>query len=155
VGASGAGAGAGGSDVRCSLSVSAPELAAAIASVPRVHVGALDMPAFLAARAVPPDVADLLGRMLAWNPAARLTCAQALAHPALILPPYAPPPLPSGSRAAAAASAAAAAASAAASAAAPSASELDTTMLGSTGEEGAPMDEDGEGGRASGGDASA
>jgi serine/threonine protein kinase len=72
----------------CKVAVipSDPLLSAAIeksVAQPVVPVGPVDLQAFLAARYVPADLADLLARMLRWDPRARMTCAEALFHPAL------------------------------------------------------------------------
>lgn len=59
----------------------------------RDRVLPLDFSSFLASKSVPPGIADMLARMLRWNPADRITAAEALELPcmagpeALYLPP--------------------------------------------------------------------
>lgn len=70
-------------------------LPAGAAKPPRGRRAAFDAPAWVAEEALaggavlPPDAVDLLGRLLAANPATRITAAEATAHP--YLAPAAPP----------------------------------------------------------------
>jgi len=71
--------------------LSAP-LALALARLPRRPVGALDVAGLMTELCgVPRDVADLLAKLLVWDPSRRLSCAEALRHPAMLGAPWEPP----------------------------------------------------------------
>lgn len=64
-----------------------------LANLKRVTVGSLDMKSILHDNCfMPKDVADLLARCFVWNPEKRITCEEALLHPALLYAqPFMPP----------------------------------------------------------------
>jgi serine/threonine protein kinase len=68
-------------------------LVKALANLKPVHVNSLDMKSVLFEHcSMPKDVADLLARCFLWNPEERISCKEALLHPALL---HAQPFMPS------------------------------------------------------------
>jgi len=67
-------------------------LVKALANLKPVHVGSLDMKSVLFEHcSMAKDVADLLARCFLWNPEERISCKEALLHPALLhAQPYMP-----------------------------------------------------------------